>query len=240
MNLTPKALAPLALAAALVPGAARADLITFTVSGSIKFGQDRIGLFVEPEGSLAGLPYTLSLTTDTTHLLQTRTDYGNRLSYNNHAVHITGYATVAGKTYSWDVPHGRGVEVALHQMNSLTMGGSGSNPADGWAVGTFNHVAIDAPWGTWVHDVEFDHDMQFVDYPDGGSSRSEFRVQIPMNPPPGAPRDWAMATSFHGDATRLQWSVSPVPEPGQYLMLLAGVGVLARLRRRARRTACAG
>jgi hypothetical protein len=240
MNLTLKVLAPIAvvLAGALAPGASHATLVTMTVTGTITGGYDRIGMFVAPEDTLAGLPYTLSITADTTYLLDSRGDHWRRLYSEGHVAEVSGSVTVAGKTYPWSISGGRGVEISLdNYFNRLHVGGGGSNDMDGWAVSAYNQIGIDMPRGGYVKSLELDRDMAFSDYGSDGTTRSEFMVTIPGYPaPPGAPRDWSMSTWFLGkDHDSMVWTVSPVPEPGQYAMLLFGVGAIAAVTRRARR-----
>lgn len=222
-------------AAALAPAVSQAQRVTMTVTGSTSGGYDRIGLFGAPEHEIAaGLPYTLSITADATNLTDERGDSWRRLYSNGVTGEVTGYVTLEGVTYSWQINQGRWVGIELdNYLNRLRVGVDGKNSGDGRWVSANNQIGIDQPRGGWVKSLELDRDMAFNDYGSDGTTRSEFRLTIPGYPaPPDAPRDWTMSTWFfaeHHDS--MVWTVSPVPEPGQYAMLLLGLGALAGLGR---------
>lgn len=241
MNRQTKLFAVIAFAfsTALAPAASHAQQVTMTVTGTIAGGYDRIGLFGPREHELAaGLPYTLSITVDAANLGDVRGDTWRRLYTDGLSTPATGYVTLAGTTYSWTMSLARYVQIDLAtELNRLHVTADGKNDTDGWSVSANNQLGIDQPRGGWVKSLELDRDMAFQDYGSDGTTRSEFRVTNPWpSPPPDAPRDWSMSTWFRAEhQDSMVWTVSPVPEPGQYAMLLLGVVALGGLRRLAGR-----
>ena len=212
---------------------ARADFVTFTMTGVIDQGRDDLNLFLEPSDwfFLSGLPFSLSLTVDTSAFRidrDTPTETSLRASTDRSS--MKGEATVNGKTFSWSSDAGsaglwleRPAEWAANQQRTVSMALSGQD--NNLSVRARNEVI--SFFDPVLGGTDFSQPYIFPQSLSGLPTWSTFEVARSGN------TTWFDARFVGGVA----WTVSPVPEPHQYGMLAAGLVALAFVRRRDRRGA---
>jgi hypothetical protein len=222
---------------ALLTGA-RADplpLITFTSSGTITEGNDDDDYF-HLAGAVVGQKFTMSITIDPNTLptVERRPDYSYYANFVDTAA-SKGQLTINGITYSWVMDQGQGIVNLRRPMDS---GHEAS--VDGWgSVGNGMYVYA----STDVRSLY----TQFLPTADIAQNTVFDMTSDPRRPPSILGEAYIVSRpenrSTNGfvlrstDLATAAWSVSPVPEPGQYAMLLVGVGALLYTQRKQRKFA---
>ena len=234
MNTILRALAATGVATILAaPAQAEAPVITFVSTGVIADGRDDRYMFLEPGQApwLAGLPYVLSLTIDTGTLetiaaSETQTylrNWGSTAS-------VSAELRVNGKTFSWTIDNGNG-EVGMNRAGEWFGERQDSAAVNVWGGDMLDGVFVEAGNRVWS-DV-----TPFMGSVDPAQNRS-LPVELPGvesltyfsathwtgDPGPAGP---TVSTTFGARISHGWWVASPVPEPGQYAMLAAGLCALA-------------
>jgi hypothetical protein len=224
-----KALAAAGLCVVLsAPAQADSPVVTYTMSGVIDIGRDDLNLFLEPSDYffIHGLPFTLSLTVDTSAFRVSReTPTETSLSANTDRSTMKGEVTVDGKTFTW----------------SSDAGSAGlwlERPA-GWAADQQRTVSMWLSGQDGIYHVRASNEIiSFFDPVIGGTDFSQPYIFPPSLS--GLPTGSTFEVKRNGNTTwfdarfvgGVAWTVSPVPEPHQYGMLAAGLAALAFVRRR--------
>lgn len=224
--------------ALLSPAQADAQQITLSMNGTVEWGRDDLNLFFGNPGDvvfLGGQAYTMSLTVDAADL--DHTDATSRhASYAGDSVALTGALTMNGKTFTWTTEAAfASVRLELEQeygpageRQGVIMRSTASRQP-----GTANRDIL--AWNQiytffWplLASTDLNQEITFPDYMRAAAT-SHFEATGM-----GAVPD--LTTWFDGRVTSATWTVSAVPEPGQYAMLAAGLVSCALLRRRHGRT----
>lgn len=240
--------AAIALAAAGIP--AQAGTVSFSTSGTIASGIDELGLFGASGAQLAGQAFSLTISIDTEGLVPNPSTW-DWVGSINEAIQdparptlVTGSVRVGEGSYAWTVD-----DALLARLTLAAAGPSYPRPdiasangygiaADGLRVSATSevHTSVKGNLGV-VHDTRFEQERSFPTDQNLVMSSSLFHASLA--PGEGANTGTGvLITSFTSagtlDAATWRHTVSPVPEPGQFGMLLAGAGLLGwRLRRRA-------
>ncbi|MFL6675470.1 MAG: PEP-CTERM sorting domain-containing protein [Massilia sp.] len=238
---------PLAVAGifAIATGAARADapVVTFTTSGTVAQGYDQLSTFVYSSPGadipLAGMKFTMSITVDTSKLTNLESS-SLATTYRNDTFSgaSKGELTINGRSYSWTIDQSN-AEVSLYRPMEWFGREAHSAYANGWGNATDGMkiwassqvVSSKTPFLSSVdiaRNIVFDTALPGVDsYTFFQASRETDVVH------PGGVHEtegfWFQSVEPLSSAT---WTVSAVPEPGQYAMLLFGVVALAHIRRK--------
>lgn len=231
-----KTFAAVGIAAFLsTPVQAQRPDVTFTTTGIVEIGDDGLHLFSDPgqTGSLAGMPFSLSISVDPDFLDPvTTTDYATVLREWNAGASYHGSMTLNGRTFSWvSKPDARAtLEMYRYRpwisgMNEMvqidTIGSDGGTRT----IGAANRVASgEIPF---MGSVDPMREYSFPVHMEGLHTLALLSV-----------RDTAATGETFIRAKELTsaiWQVSPVPEPSQYLLFGAGLATFAALRYRRRR-----
>jgi hypothetical protein len=226
---------------AIVSSSAQADstVVTYTTTGTITYGQDQLHLFSDYRPSLAGQQFSMSITVDTAALdTIAATDTETHLKNSTSSASARGELTVSGTTWSWtmdaanaDVFMGRPMEWFGARAHYAAVTALGNNTADGLLVyAAEGLVSSVTPFMTSVdiaRNVVFDTGLPGLD------SRAYFEVtRYTGESHLGTPITVSTYFSVDGPFASAVWTASPVPEPGQYAMLVAGLGALVFARRK--------
>jgi hypothetical protein len=237
---------PLAVAAIcmLAAGAARADapVVTFTTSGTVAEGYDQLSTF--GYGSyvpLAGMKFTMSITVDTSTLSAGAaspavSDY----RADDFSGASRGELTINGRSYAWtieqsnaDVRLDRPMEWFGRQAHSAYVSGSGT-ATDGMKIWASSQVVSSKT--PFLPSVDIARSYVFDTGLPGVDSSSYFLASRDTGVVHAGGHEtegfWFRSAQPLSSAS---WTVSAVPEPGQYAMLLFGIGALAVVRRRSAR-----
>lgn len=235
-----------ALAAASVcailssPAQADTQRITFSMSGVVEQGRDDLNLFFGNPGEvvfLGGEAYTMSLTLDTADLSPS-TATPSFADYVGSSAALKGELTMNGKTLTWTTDEAFAtlrLEAAdaspgdrqgvIMRTTASGQPGTGDRYIGAW------HEAYTFFWPL-LTSTDWNQEITFPDPLRGGSSAATSHFEAT-----GAGPQPNLTTWFDARATSATWTVSPVPEPGQYGMLAAGLVTLALVRRRFLRAA---
>jgi hypothetical protein len=231
---------PLAVAAIclLDTGAARADaapVVTFTTSGTVAEGYDQLSTF--GYGSyvpLAGMKFTMSITVDTSKLSAGAaspvvSDYRS----DDFSGASSGELTINGRSYAWTIDQSnagvrldRPMEWFGRQAHSAYVSGSGMKI---WASSQVSSSKTPfLPSVDIARSYVFDTGLPGLD----SSSYFEASRETGVVHAGGVHETAGFWFRSAQPLSSASWTVSAVPEPGQYAMLLLGIGALAYARRR--------
>lgn len=225
-----KAMATVSICAILAtPAQADAQQVTLSLSGVVEAGRDDLNLFFGNPGDvvfLSGETYTMSLTLDAADLdsIHSTSRFAN---YTGGSVAMTGALTMNGKTLTWTTQassSGAYLELAPefepYDRQSVRMQTTASRePGTGDRSIIAGHEVYTFLWPL-LASTDLNQEISFPEFMRGAVARSRFEATGM-----GAVPD--LTTWFEGRATSGTWTVSAVPEPGQYGMLAAGLLVLA-------------
>lgn len=230
-----KALASASVCAILsMPLQAGAQQITFSMSGIVDLGRDDLNLFFGNPGDivfLGGQTYTMSLTLDAADLDSIHST-PRSASYSGASVGLRGALTMNGKTLTWTTQaSSSAVYLELvpelyspGNRQALSMWTSASRqPGTGDSAIAARHDAVTFDWPL-LASTDLDQEISFPEFMRSAVATSRFEASRP-----GVFQN--LTTWFEGRATSATWTVSAVPEPGQYGMLGAGLLALALVRR---------
>lgn len=224
---------------------ARADLpvVTFSTSGTIAEGADELNIFFQPgQGfSLAGQRFTMSISVDA-GTLPTLTASHEITHLSNDSVGAaataTGALTVNSRTYTWSINAayatvfmarpGEGLGSFPH---SAFMGAQGFNMANGYF--TYASSQIVSEITPFMSSVDIARNVVFNSGLPGVDTDSYFSTTYYTGETwPGGPVIASTWFNTQNPLSSATWTVSPVPEPGTYAMLLAGIVTIRLLRLR--------
>lgn len=224
----------------LAPALADAQQITFSMSGVVDYGRDDLNLFFGSPGEvvfLGGEAYTMSLSFDAADFSLTGSTPGSA-SYAGAGVPLTGALTMNGKTLTWTAETAFST-VYLEREPELY------SPGDRQAM-SLRSTASRQP-GTGNRDITASHEVVTFFWPLLASTQLDQPITFPAQMRDAVPLSHFEATGmgavpnlttwFDGRATSATWTVSPVPEPGQYGLLAAGLLTLGLLHHRRSRAA---
>jgi hypothetical protein len=235
MKFIPQLLA-LAGSFALLASSAHADplpIITITSAGKITEGSDYINYF-HAGSDLVGQQFSMSLTIDPNQLPVVENTPGYSL-YKNYTdtAFSKGELTINGYTYSWvndqsSVTAGMRMVYPGYTRHSAGIDAYGV-ANDGMSVYGSTNIWSDKNLFLKSTDITQNIVFDMTGYP-GIYTHGETYVSV-------HPVDWAtQGFVMRGtDIATAAWTVSPVPEPGEYAMLAAGLAVAGLARRRAGR-----
>jgi hypothetical protein len=213
------------------------------MSGVVDMGRDDLNLFYGNPGDivfLGGETYTMSLTLDTADLYSAY--YSPRFAeYSGVLVDLRGTLTMNGKTLAWTTETSSAA-VYLELAPELSSPGTrqalsmltaaGPQPGTGERAISARHDAVTFDWPL-LASTAMNQEISFPEFMRSAVATSRFEASAP-----GTVQN--LTTWFEGRATSATWTVSAVPEPGQYGMLAAGLLALALVRRGAKRATMAG
>lgn len=224
--------AVLALAAA--PLLAQGAVVEFTVGGIVADGRDGLGLFGAPGAALAGKSYTMRFTVDTA-------SFGEYRSSSIHGANslpgtpfdFDGVLVIDGRSHAWQLQGDAWASVLLGAGGDALVEGAGATGDDAVSasIGVFPQ-ASDRPQ---MNGLAFEQRIEYLGFTDPGGYSASFRLERSGPRVPDDDGAVMETTRFLGTGSHALWQASPVPEPGQYTMLLAGAAVLALGARRRRR-----
>lgn len=227
------------LAAFVAVPAAAQNTATLSTSGTLSQGYDGIGLFTTPNSSLAGMPFTLSLTVDLTRMSGDRVggeNWVNTGGYGNPMV-ATGELTIAGRSYSWLIDSGAASAGLSSNRNSVGMSTSGKNMFDGNNIWMSEYIQPDANSPRFVFGTDFGQTITFDGYTLAPSYSTGLYFEttmpyVPCNGCPGMSGPAVFSTYLAAVNPRAVWTASPVPEPATWGMFAVGAGLAGLARRR--------
>ncbi len=218
------------LAALSLSSAAQAYSVTFNTAGTIGGGEDSLGLF-GTDRYLTGKKFTQSVTIDMAGLRQTELGVEvNAMRSTDHGAFVTGEVTVAGVSYTWKIDDALASARLIRHFSTTELGdglvelnGSGVNRNDGLSLsaGGFMYTGGSA----FLDNLDMAHSRNFITNLPDMYVWSIFRVKDAA----GKESDFVA-----GGATSASWTVSNVPEPQTYAMLLLGIGLVGFTARRRR------
>lgn len=208
------------------PAQADAQQITLSLSGVVEQGRDDLNLFFGSPGDvvfLGGETYTLSLTLDAAdldiiHATPTFADYAGA------GVALSGALTMNGKTLSWTT---EAASASVHlelepdtytpgERQGLSMRTTAARePGTGNRDIVASHQVYTFFWPL-LASTELNQEITFPEYLRNAVASSHFEAT-------GLGAVPNLTTWFDARATSATWTVSAVPEPGQYGMLAAGL-----------------
>lgn len=214
---------------ALMSSPAFADtlpIITITSSGTITEGNDYINYF-HAGSDLVGQQFSMSLTIDT-NLLPVVTNTPDYSSYQNYtdSAFSKGTLTINGVTYSWTNDQSN-VTAGMRMDGRHSAGIDAYGIAnDGNSVYASTNIRSDKSLFLKSTDI-----TQNVVFPMGGPRYLEVvgETYVSVHPEHWETQGFVIIARDIGAAT---WAVSPVPEPGEYAMLAAGLALAGLARRR--------
>lgn len=234
-----RALLGAAILAIALPAGAALPVVTFSTTGTVAEGTDELNLFHAGQGgSLVGQRFTMAISVDADTLeLVEASDKRTYLRDESAGASATGELTVNGRTYTWSMSAANASVLMARPMewfgarpDSASMSAFGLNAADGNSVSASTQVvSLVTPFMSGVdiaRNVVFDTGVPGVE-----SRASFFTTHYTGETHPGGPvtvSTWFRAQNPLSNAT---WIATPIPEPGMYAMLLAGI-VAIRLRYR--------
>lgn len=239
----------------IAASSAQAGTVTLATTGTVAAGIDELGLFGNRGGLLDGQVFSLSISIDTDGLVPQASSWGAGGTINEaiqdplRPTRVTGAVSVGGHGYTW--------AVADAQLAHITLAAAGAGSQDrpdiasigGYGIaGSGTRVSASSELHTsskgnepFIGATDFDQQRSFDTQQNLLLSSSLFHASL--GPGEGSNVGATTLLTYFTSADRLgsaTWSyVSPVPEPNQAWMLLAGAGVVAWYRRRtsARRNA---
>lgn len=243
------------LAAAVIAAAAifpaQADTVTFATTGTVATGIDELGLFGASGALLGGQTFSLSISVDTDGLVRRPSTWGQGGTLNeafqdpSRPTAVTGHVSVGGNSYTWAIDDAAFARVALAAAGA----GSQDRPdiasvsgygmaADGVNVSATSELHTSSKGNQpFVGLTDFDQQRSFDTF--GSLLLSSSLFHASLGPGEGDNTGATTLLTSFTSADRLSsatWSyVSPVPEPGQAWMLLAGASLVGWSMRRSRK-----
>lgn len=224
----------------LAPAQADAQQITFSMSGVVEYGRDDLNLFFGSPGEvvfLGGETYAMSLSFDAADLALSQST-PKFADYAGTSVTLQGALTMNGKTLTWTT---QAASSALHLEREPEF----PSPGDRQAM-SLRSTAGREP-GTGDRDILASHQVVTFFWPLLAGTEPNQEITFPAQMRDAVATSHFEATGmgavpdlttwFDGRATSATWTVSPVPEPGQYGLLAAGLMTLGLLHHRRRRSA---
>jgi hypothetical protein len=206
-------------------------IITITSAGKITEGSDYINYF-HAGGDLVGQQFSTSLTIDPNMLpvVTNTADYSLYQNYTDSAF-SKGTLTINGYTYSWtndqsNVTAGMRMVYPGYTRHSAGIDTYGI-ANDGNSVYASTNIWSDHNLFLTSTDI-----TQNIVFPMGGPRYLEVvgETYVSVHPENWSTQGFVLRGT---DIATAEWTVSPVPEPGEYAMLAAGLAVAGLVRRRA-------
>lgn len=221
-----------AIASAGLLGTAQAEVVTFTLSGTIDVGFDMLGVFGARNGDLAGLQFTQTISTNLSGYSLNSTYHS--LAYQNNNATFWGSTRVGnGPAYNWSVSGVVGQYTlndylsanvyAYRDLLTLSAGGGGlqGHTPDGKLLNAQN--VLYSTSSPFLPSIDPHQTLSFTT---NAAQFSEGYFHLSTGP------GYYQTTFFDSGNGVATVSLNPVPEPETWAMMVAGLGMLGFLAKR--------